>query len=71
MLKPSKYNEDEYIYKEGDEVTSVHFLYAGVAGFVYVSIDNVVYTTIMSGDFIGLVDIVATPKAIHSIKGAT
>lgn len=52
-------------------MTSVHFLYAGVAGFVYVSIDNVVYTTISSGDFIGLVDIVSAPKALHSIKGAT
>lgn len=52
-------------------MTSVHFLYAGVAGFVYVSIDNVVYTTISSGDFIGLVDIVAAPpKVLSSIKGA-
>jgi hypothetical protein len=59
LLKPSKFDEDEYIYREGEDVSSVHFCYEGISGFVYCSLFNVVYTTIRSGDFIGLVDIIA------------
>ena len=34
MLDPYSFKEDEFVYKEGDDIESIYFISTGVAGFV-------------------------------------
>lgn len=48
------------MYSEGDVCKEIHFCFKGFAGFVVKMLDNVVYSVIQQGDFLGLVDMVPT-----------
>jgi hypothetical protein len=56
LLKPIKAQEQEYIYKEGEEIKEVYFMVKGVAGYVLPRFDNTVYIRIEDGDHFGHVD---------------
>ncbi|TNV87319.1 hypothetical protein FGO68_gene17715 [Halteria grandinella] len=53
LLRPVNVQEQEYIIKEGEEVTEVYFLVQGMAGFVLPRYDNTVYIKIDEGDHFG------------------
>ena len=46
MLKPAKFREDSYVYREGEKVRRVYFLYNGLSGFVIKEYDDLVYALI-------------------------
>lgn len=50
--------EQEYIFKEGENVTEICFLVSGIAGFVLPRFDNTVYIKIEAGDHFGHTDII-------------
>ena len=60
LLKPSPYQQNEFLYKEGDEVTNVFFLIKGYASFVLQTYQNCKYINIDIGDHFGIIDIVGS-----------
>ena len=74
LLKRFNVEEQEYIYKEGDDVKEsnlysqlndiVYFLIKGVAGYVLPRFNNMVYITIERGDHFGIIDIVYDSEKI-------
>ena len=60
MLHPHQYDQDEYIYIEGDEVHSIDFLIEGSAAFVLPSFKNCRYIRISPGDKFGFYDIIGS-----------
>ena len=58
FLRPVHFQEQEYIFKEGENVTEVCFLVSGLAGFVLPRFDNTVYIRIEAGDHFGHTDII-------------
>ena len=50
-------NSDQYIYREGDTINNIYFLYKGLAGFVLPRHKSY-YIIIEEGDTFGVVDII-------------
>jgi len=52
------FDERDYIYFEGDEITCIYFLKRGSCGFVLPQYSNIKYIDVDAGATFGLVDIV-------------
>jgi len=60
LLKIFRFNDNEYVYMEGDDITNIYFHANGKASFVLPQYDNTKYINIQVGDHFGLVDIVGS-----------
>lgn len=60
LLKPVPIPSNQYVFFEGDDVTSVFFLTRGKAGFVLPKYKNTVYIEIPLGAHFGIIDIVGS-----------
>ena len=60
LLKPHLCLQNQYIFFEGDDVTNIHFLIEGHAGFVLPNFKNANYITIEVGSHFGVIDIVGS-----------
>ena len=60
LLKPNNFEENQYVYSEGEEVNSIFFLLKGRASFVLPSYDNIKYINIPEGGQFGVIDIVGS-----------
>jgi hypothetical protein len=69
LLRSIHFQEQEYIYKEGETVIEVCFLTNGLAGFVLPRFDNTVYIRIEVGDHFGHLDILDEFPFSSEIKG--
>ena len=57
MIDPYIFKEDEFIYKEEEEIELIYFLSRGVAGFVLPDHENMIYATLENGDKFGHLDL--------------
>ena len=62
LLKPSLYEENEFIFYEGDDITEIHFLVEGKASFVLPSFSNQSYITIATSNHFGIIDIIGSAE---------
>ena len=60
LLKPFLIVENQYVYFEDDEITSIFFSKAGSCGYVLPKHNNAMYIKIPKGAQIGVVDIVGS-----------
>ena len=60
LLKPVPFPNKQYIFFEGDDVTSIFFLAKGKAGFVLPKYKNTTYIEIPLGAHFGIIDIVGS-----------
>ncbi|CDW86372.1 cation channel family protein [Stylonychia lemnae] len=58
LLRPYLVTEQDYIFKEGDDIKEIYFLEKGVAGYVIPRFNNIVYIQIEKGDHFGHIDLV-------------
>jgi CRP-like cAMP-binding protein len=54
------FGENQYIYLEGDEVSSICFVVSGNASFVLPSFENARYIDINVGSVFGIIDIIGS-----------
>lgn len=70
QLVPEWYDEQEYFFKDGDQVDRFYFLVAGEAQFVLPEFYNLPYINISNNNHFGLIDIVGCSQehkfAIHN-----
>ena len=52
-----RFEEGDYIYKEGEEILEIYFLVKGAACYVLPRFDNKIYLEIFQGDHFGHVDL--------------
>ena len=62
LLRPQFFENNQYIFLEGDEVNGIYFLISGAASFILPSFDNTPYININVGDHFGLIDIVGSAQ---------
>lgn len=60
LLKPLTFEENQYIYMEGDDVHNIYFLIRGTASFVLPSYENTSYINIYRGSHFGVMDIIGS-----------
>ena len=60
LLKPLGFVERQYVYQEGDDVSSIYFLIKGKASFVLPSYENTCYVKINKGNHFGIMDIIGS-----------
>ena len=60
LLKPVYFAENQYIYFEGDDISSIYFLIKGYSGFVLPKYNNTMYIQIQKGDTFGVIDIIGS-----------
>ena len=60
LLKPWRYDPEQYIYIEGEEIKDIMFMIDGSAAFVLPSYKNCRYITIENGDNFGFCDIIGS-----------
>jgi CRP-like cAMP-binding protein len=67
LLKPINQEDQDYIYKEGDDVTEIYFLVKGFAGYVLPRLDNRVFLELKAGQHFGHSEL-ATDRDFINIK---
>ena len=60
LLKPLTFEQNQYIYMEGDDINSIYFLIRGTASCVLPSYDNTSYVNIYRGSHFGVIDIIGS-----------
>lgn len=60
LLKPTFFQDKQYVYFEGDDINQVSFLTKGQAGFVLPKYENAIYIKIKEGDHFGIIDIMGS-----------
>lgn len=60
ILKPLTFEQNQFIYMEGDDVNNIYFLIKGMAAFVLPSYENTSYIQINSGNHFGVMDIIGS-----------
>jgi CRP-like cAMP-binding protein len=60
LLRPRPFPENQYVFFEGDDVTSIYFLIKGKCGFVLPKYKNTAYIEIPHGSHFGIIDIVGS-----------
>ena len=60
LLKPQGFEQNQYIYMEGDDVNKIYFLIKGVTSFVLPSYENTCYIQINKGNHFGVMDIIGS-----------
>eukprot|EP00347_Sterkiella_histriomuscorum_P023005 403336321 len=58
LLKHMQVSEQEYIFKEGDEIKEIYFLVNGHAAYVLPRFDDTIYIQIERGNHFGVIDLV-------------
>lgn len=58
QIKASIFDQKEYIYFDGDEVTCIYFLKSGACGFVLPRYSNIQYIEVTIGSTFGIIDII-------------
>lgn len=56
-IRPMHVDEEDFIYKEGEEILEIYFLVKGQAGYVLPRFDNKMYFEITQGSIFGHVDL--------------
>ena len=56
LIDPYIFKEDEFIYKEGEDIEKINFICRGVAGYVLTDNDNIIFATVENGDMFGHLD---------------
>lgn len=62
QIRPMNVDDQDYIYKEGEEVLEIFFLVDGQAGFVLPRFENKAYLNIVKGDHFGHIDLGDEPE---------
>lgn len=60
-IRPMHIDEDDFIYKEGEEILEIYFLVKGQAGYVLPRFENKLYFEITQGSLFGHVDLGDNP----------
>ena len=60
LLRPEQYPSNQYIFFEGDDITTLYFLIKGKAGFVLPKYKNTTFIEIVIGAHFGIIDIVGS-----------
>ena len=60
LLKPYSFVQKQYVYQEGDDVSSIYFLIKGMASFVLPAYENTSYVNINRGNHFGIMDIIGS-----------
>ena len=60
LLKPYVVTDNEYLYYEGDEVSSIYFLKDGFSYYVLPKYQNTRYIRIKTGNYFGFSDIIGS-----------
>lgn len=68
LLKPSVASPNEYIFYEGDEITSIYFITQGYCFYVLPKFLNSKFVKINDGDSFGVLDILAACVEIEDQK---
>jgi hypothetical protein len=73
LLKPSIFDEQEYVYFDGDEINCIYFAKQGELGFVLAAHSNLKYIDISNGNYFGVIDMVGsmlngTGQSLHLNK---
>ena len=58
QIKASIFDQKEYVYFDGDEVTCIYFLKDGACGFVLPRYSNIQYIEVTIGSTFGIIDII-------------
>lgn len=67
-LIQAEFQEDQMIYREGDNVNFVYFLLEGEASFVLAKHNNIQYIKIEQGDCFGTVDLLPYEEKNGEVK---
>lgn len=70
-IRPMHFDEDDYIYKEGEEILEIYFLVEGAAGFVLPRFGNKMFFEITQGSLFGQVDLGDDPEFYEEIDSDT
>lgn len=57
------FGDKQYIYLEGDEISTICFMISGEAQFVLPAFENVGYIDISIGDSFGIIDIIGSAQS--------
>jgi hypothetical protein len=60
LLKPITFEENQYLYLEGEDIRHFYFLLKGEASFVLPSYENTPYIKVTEGGHLGIIDIVGS-----------
>ena len=63
LLQPQIFGDKQYIYLEGDEISSICFMISGNAQFVLPAFENVGYIDIKIGNVFGIIDIIGSAQS--------
>ncbi|TNV85840.1 hypothetical protein FGO68_gene9701 [Halteria grandinella] len=70
-IHPMHFDEDDYIYKEGEEILEIYFLVEGAAGYVLPRFGNKMFFEITQGSLFGQVDLGDDPEFYEEIDSDT
>ena len=60
LLKPLSFVQKQYVFQEGDDISSIYFVINGMASFVLPSYENTSYVNINKGNHFGIMDILGS-----------
>jgi len=66
LFKPQLFTIDQFILKEGDDITNIFFMNKGTAHFVLPIFNNQKYISVDDGDHFGLIDIIGSQFEIEN-----
>lgn len=58
LMKAMKFQQGEYIYRQGSPIDEIFFVVEGLFGFVLNDFEEIVYVNIHPGDYFGDIDYV-------------
>ena len=67
LMKPNVFEQNQYIYMEGDDINNIYFLIKGMASFVLPSYENTSYINIYKGYHFGVMDIIGSVVTNHDV----
>lgn len=68
-LKPLKFKEDHFVFKEKESVDFIYFLNKGIAALCLPKCDNLVYVTIEKGICFGIIDLIEEDRHDEERQG--
>ena len=66
LFKPLLFTSEQFIFKEGDDITDIFFMNSGAAHFVLPIYNYQKYISISDGDHFGLIDIIGSQHEIEN-----
>lgn len=68
IIRPQVTDQEDYIYKEGEDIVEIYFLVKGAAGFVLPRYNNRIYKQVLPGQHFGHSELVTDKDFIDAHK---